>query len=230
MRPNGLIIAIDGPAGAGKTTAARNLARRLGYTYLDTGATFRAVALKAHRQSVDTDDPKAVAELAGSAEIQFGGEEQERVFLDEEDITNKIRNPEISGQASKISAYREVRHILTELWRKIGRDGGVVLEGRDIGTVVFPGADLKIFLVAERRIRAERRYKELASPGRTLEQLEDEIARRDAADSSRRHAPLARAPDAIEVDTSDLDIEQTANCLEHLARQRLKELSGSKTH
>jgi cytidylate kinase len=222
-----LIIAIDGPVGAGKTTAARNLAHRLSYTYLDTGATFRAVALKATRQSVDTGDSEAAAEVARGAEIQFGGDEQERIFLDGEDITNLIRNPEISNTASKISAYPEVRRILTEMWRKIGKDGGVVLEGRDIGTVVFPDADLKIFLIAEPRIRAKRRYKELEHPaGRTLELLAEEIARRDAADSSRLHAPLARAADAIEVDTTHLNIEQTADYLARLARQRTEELSG----
>jgi cytidylate kinase len=225
MRRRSLIIAIDGPAGAGKTTAARNLARRLRYTYLDTGATFRAVALKATRQRVDTDDPVATAEVAQFAEIKFGGDEQERIFLDDEDITNLIRNQAISNTASKISAYPEVRRILTEMWRKIGKDGGVVLEGRDIGTVVFPDAELKVFLVAEPRIRAERRYKELEHPaGMTLEQLAGEIARRDAADSSRLHAPLTRAADAIEVDTSHLNIEQTADCLARLAHRRAEEL------
>jgi cytidylate kinase len=225
MRPRGLIIAIDGPAGAGKTTSARKLARRLRYTYLDTGATFRAVALKVTRQGVETNDPKAIAEVANTADIQFGGDEQERIFLDGEDITNLIRNPTISNTASKISAYPEVRRILTEMWRKIGREGGVVLEGRDIGTVVFPDADLKVFLVAEPKIRAERRYMELENPaGMTLEQLADDIARRDAADSSRLHAPLVRAADAVEVDTTHLNIEQTADYLERLARQRAEQL------
>ena len=226
MRPYGLIVAIDGPAGAGKTTAARSLARRLGYKYLDTGATFRAVALKVIRTGADTDNPDAMAEIACGAEIRFGGDEQERIFLNGEDVTERIRNQEISNTASKISAYPEVRRILTGLWRRIGKGGGVVLEGRDIGTVVFPAADLKVFLVAQPRIRAERRYKELADPsGTTLEQVAKEIAHRDAADSSRRHAPLARAADAVEVDTSHMNIEQTADHLERMARDRMEERS-----
>ncbi len=229
MRPNGLVIAIDGPAGAGKTTAARSLARRLDYTYLDTGATFRAVALKVIRSGADTDDPDAMAVFARGAEIRFGGDEQERIFLNGEDITEQIRSQEISNTASKISAYPDVRHILTELWRRIGKDGGVVLEGRDIGTVVFPEADLKVFLVAQPRIRAERRYKELADPSRTtLEQVAKEIDRRDAADSSRSHAPLARAADAVELDTSHMNIEQTAYHLERMARDRMEGRSGIK--
>jgi cytidylate kinase len=223
MRPNGLIIAIDGPAGAGKTTAARSLARRLGYTYLDTGATFRAVALKVIRSGADTDDPGAMAEIARGAEIRFCGAEHERIFLDGEDVTDHIRSGAISHTASKISAYPEVRPILTDLWRRIGGQGGVVLEGRDIGTVVFPDAELKVFLVAQPRIRAERRYKELPdSSGTTLEQVAEDIARRDAADSSRSHAPLARAADAVEVDTSNMNIEETADFLERMARDRME--------
>lgn len=223
MRPNGLIVAIDGPAGAGKTTAARSLARRLGYTYLDTGATFRAVALKVIRSGADTDDPDAMAEIARGTEIRFGGDERERIFLDGEDVTEQIRSQEISNTASKISAYPGVRSILTELWRRIGKAGGVVLEGRDIGTVVFPDADLKVFLIAQPRIRAERRYNELHDPsGTTLEQVADDIARRDAADSSRSHAPLARAEDAVEVDTSHMNIEQMADHLERMARNRIE--------
>jgi cytidylate kinase len=200
----------------------------LGYIYLDTGATLRAVALKATRHGVDTFDHEAAAEIARGAKISFGGNEQERIILDEEDVTDLIRSREISNTASRISAYPEVRRVLTALWRKIGEDGGVVLEGRDIGTVVFPDADLKIFLVAQPPIRAERRYKELAQRSETtLEEVAREIARRDAADSSRRHAPLARAADAVEVDTSRLDIEQTADHLEKLARGRIAATSAS---
>ena len=221
MRARGWIIAIDGPAGAGKTTAARNLARRLGYTYLNTGATFRAVALKLMGRAGDGDEPAAALEAAKAAKIRFGGRDNERVLLDGEDVTSLIGAPDVSRVASRISAYPEVRAVLTQLWRRMAKAGGVVLEGRDIGTVVFPDAEIKFYLVARPEIRAERRYREHPHSGQSLEQVRAAIARRDRDDSTRRHAPLARAADAIEVDTSDLDIGQTAARLEQLVRERM---------
>jgi len=223
MRTQGWIIAIDGPSGAGKTTAARNLARRLGYTYLDTGATFRAIAVKALRSKIDTEEPAAVVEIARRAELRFGGAEHERLLLDGEDVTVAIRTVEIAKLASKISAYPELRKVLTQLWRQLAREGGMVLEGRDIGTVVFPDADVKFYLVARPEVRAERRYRENPAGGQSLEQVASEMARRDEADSTRRHAPLTRAPDAIEVDTSVLDIEATTDKLERFVRARMRE-------
>ena len=223
MRTQWWIIAIDGPSGAGKTTAARNLARRLGYTYLDTGATFRAIAVKALRSKIDTEEPAAVVEIARGAELRFGGSEHERLFLDGEDVTATIRTVEIAKLASKISAYPELRKVLTELWRQLAREGGMVLEGRDIGTVVFPDADVKFYLIARPEVRAERRYRENPAGGQSLEQVASEMARRDEADSTRRHAPLTRAPDAIEVDTSVLDIEATTDKLERFVRARMRE-------
>ncbi len=223
MKTKGWIIAIDGPSGAGKTTAARNLARRLDYTYLDTGATFRAIAVKAIRSQIDIEEPAAVVELARGSELHFGGEEHERVFIDGEDVTAAIRTVEIAKMASKISAYPELRTVLTELWRQFGKDGAMVLEGRDIGTVVFPDADVKFYLSARPEIRAERRYRENPAGGQSLEQVASEMARRDEADSTRQHAPLSRAPDAIEVDTSDLDIDGTTDELERLVRARMRE-------
>lgn len=217
------IIAIDGPSGAGKTTAARNLARRLGYTYLDTGATFRAIAVKAARSQIDTEEPTAVVEIAKGSELRFGGEENERLLLDGEDVTAAIRTVEIAKLASKISAYPGLRKVLTDLWRQLGKEGGMVLEGRDIGTVVFPDADVKFYLSARAEVRAERRYRENPAGGQSLEQVASEMARRDEADSTRRHAPLARASDAIEVDTSDLDIEGTTDRLERIVRARMRE-------
>ncbi len=222
MKPRGLVIAIDGPSGAGKTTMARQLARRLDYTYLDTGATFRAVAWKALEERVDTEDPLAVAEFARRVEIRFGGRENERVLLDDVDVTTKIRTPEVSKASSRISAYPEVRQILTEIWRRIGKDGGVVLEGRDIGTVVFPDADLKFYLVARLDVRAMRRYLELGeASGSTLEQVATDMAHRDEADSTRQHAPLTRASDAIEVDSSEMTIDETAAYLERVVKAHM---------
>ena len=223
MRTQGWIIAIDGPSGAGKTTAARNLARRLDYTYLDTGATFRAIAVKALRSKIDTEEPAAVVEIARRAELRFGGAEHERLLLDGEDVTVAIRTVEIAKLASKISAYPELRKVLTQLWRQLAREGGMVLEGRDIGTVVFPDADVKFYLVARPEVRAERRYRENPASGQSLEQVASEMARRDEADSTRRHAPLTRAPDAIEVDTSVLDIDATTDKLERFVRARMCE-------
>jgi cytidylate kinase len=209
---------------------ARQLARRLGYTYLDTGATFRAVAWKALEERVNLDDPVAVAEVARRAEIRFGGAENERILLDGVDVTGKIRTPEVSGLSSRISAYPELRHILTEIWRGIGKDGGVVLEGRDIGTVVFPEADLKFYLVARLDVRALRRYLEIGrATGTTLEQVATDMARRDQADSTRQHAPLTRASDAIEVDSSEMSIDETAAYLERVVKARLSEASSNPT-
>ncbi len=228
MARRNLIIAIDGPAGAGKTTTARGLAARLGYLYLDTGATFRAVALKALRSGVDLEEPAALHDLAVQSEIRFGGDHNETIFLDGEDVNAAIRTAEVTAAASRIAVYPEVREPLMELWRRIGKDGGVVLEGRDIGTVVFPDAELKIFLIAEHSVRAERRYREQAGlPGVTPEVVGEQLRRRDAIDRARRHAPLARAPDAIEVDTSRLGAQETLSRLEREARERISKRAGS---
>lgn len=229
MARRDLIIAIDGPAGAGKTTTARGLAARLGYLYLDTGATFRAVALKALRSGLDLGEPAALRDLAVQSEIRFGGDHNEKIFLDGEDVSAAIRTAEVTAAASRIAVYPEVREPLMELWRHIGQDGGVVLEGRDIGTVVFPDAELKIFLIAEPSVRAERRYREQAGlPGVTPEVVGEQLRRRDATDRARQYAPLLRAPDAIEVDTSRLGAQETLLRLEREARERIsKQLRSS---
>jgi cytidylate kinase len=224
-----LIIAIDGPAGAGKTTAARGLAVRLGYFYLDTGATFRAVALKALRSGVDLGEPAALHELAVGCDIRFDGDQNEKIVLDGEDVSAAIRTADVTAAASRIAVYPEVRQPLMKLWRRIGKDGGVVLEGRDIGTVVFPDAELKFFLIAEHSVRAKRRYREQAGhPGVTPETVGEQLRERDAIDQARQHAPLVRAPDAIEVDTSRLGAEEALERLERAARERISKLARSR--
>jgi len=206
-----LIIAIDGPSGAGKSTLAKLLAQRLGYVNLDTGAMYRSVALTACKRSVSVADAVALEKLALTLNIEFireGG--KEHVLLDGEDITAAIRTPEISLLTSRISSLPEVRRAMVRLQRQLAGDGGVVLEGRDIGTVVFPDADVKFFLSASARERGMRRFEELKNKGMNidLEQTIAEVVARDEADSSREHAPLVKADDAIEIDSTDISVEQ----------------------
>jgi len=223
--PRNLIITIDGPAGAGKTTAARGLAQRLGYFYLDTGATFRAVAWKARELGVSLEDAQSLGKIARESEIRFGGDHDQKIFLDREDVSAAIRTSDVTEGASRIAVFPEVRGPLMELWRRLGRDGGVVLEGRDTGTVVFPDAEVKFFLVAEESVRAGRRYRESAhEPGVTEERVIEELRERDRVDRARQHAPLVMAPDAIEVDTTGLGPAETLNRLEHEARARIANL------
>jgi cytidylate kinase len=217
------IIAIDGPAGAGKTTAARNLADRLGLVYLDTGATFRAVALKALRKGVPLDDEAALVSLARSSDIAFDGERFERILLDGEDVSRRIREQEVAIASSRIAVHPLLRALLVKLWRRIGAQGGVVLEGRDIGTEVFPDADLKFFLDAQKDERAKRRFQERAfGEGPSLESVRRELAERDDTDRNRVHSPLRRAPDALLVDTTRLSPEATLEILLSEARKRLR--------
>ncbi len=219
-----LIITIDGPAGAGKSTAARGLAERLGYFYLDTGATFRAVALRAQEIGVSLEDAPSLGKIARESEIRFGGGHNERIFLDGEDVSEAIRTAAVTEAASRIAVFPEVRGPLMDLWRRLGQDGGVVLEGRDIGTVVFPEAGVKFFLVAEESVRAGRRYRERANePGVTKKRVSEELRKRDRVDRAREHAPLVKAIDAIEVDTTGLSPEETLTRLELAARARIKD-------
>jgi cytidylate kinase len=215
------IIAIDGPAGAGKTTAARNLARELGLVYLDTGATFRAVALKALREGVPLDDESAIVELASRSEIQFGGDRLDRILLDGEDVSRAIREQNVALASSKVAVHAGLREILVRLWRRIGAEGGVVLEGRDIGTDVFPDAELKFFLDAQKEERAKRRFEEGVSQNVTFDRVRSELAERDETDTKRIHSPLRRAEDAILVDTTHLTPEATLDRLLEEARRRL---------
>jgi cytidylate kinase len=206
------IVAIDGPAGAGKSTVAKRLAEALGFVLVDTGALYRAVALAALRAGVARQDAEAVSTLARSLverrAIAFERDATRglRVRLDGEDVTDAIRAPDVGMGASTVSAYKGVRDALLDLQRQAGHQGGVVLEGRDIGTVVFPDADVKFFLTARIEVRAQRRFDELTAAGSktTLDETLADLKRRDEQDTSRAIAPLRQAPDAVLVDSSDL--------------------------
>jgi cytidylate kinase len=223
-RPGGLIIAIDGPSGAGKSTITRLLADRLGYIHIDTGAMFRAVALAAKRAGVAIDDEEALAGLCRCLTISFTRNNGCRVLLNSEDVSEAIRTPEISLLTSRVSARKSVRDILLERQREMGKFGGVVLEGRDIGTVVFPGADVKFFLTASVEERGRRRFQELQAKGEdvSLEGTVAEVVQRDEQDERREHAPLRKAADAIDIDSSGLTVDEVLARMEEIVRDRLK--------
>ncbi|NVO00339.1 MAG: (d)CMP kinase [Geobacteraceae bacterium] len=218
-----LIVAIDGPSGAGKSSVTRALAERVGYTQIDTGAMFRVVALMAHRNGVNPDDENALAELCAGLDIGFDLIAGAPVVLaNGEDVSSQIRSPEISLLTSKFAAIPLVRIYLLAIQRKMGEQGGVVLEGRDIGTVVFPNADLKFFLTASAEERGRRRFAELVAKGVqvTLEQTVAEVVQRDEQDMNRKSAPLMRAADAIEIDSTGLSPEEVISLMESHVRQR----------
>jgi cytidylate kinase len=201
-----LLITIDGPAGAGKTTVSQMLARELDYRYLDTGALYRAVAYEVRSAGVSADDDRGLSDLCGSLRLNLAGD---RLFSNAVDITEHIRSPEITMLASAVSARPVVRQALLDIQRNMGRGKGLVAEGRDMGTVVFPHADLKFFLDATVRQRALRRYEQYRGlNGLTHEQIEQDIRRRDKNDSSRDIAPLKPATDAIIVDSTTLNARQ----------------------
>jgi len=204
----GLVIAIDGPSGAGKSTAGRELADRLGYVFLDTGAMYRALALAAMRDRLALDDEVALASLAArvGVELRPGG----AVILDGDEVTTAIRAQEVGSAASRVSVHPAVRRHMVARQREMGRAGGVVMDGRDIGTAVFPDADVKFYVDAHPRQRALRRHEELAQRGvaSDLDTIEREIRERDHADSTRAESPLTRAPDAIHLDTTELGLPE----------------------
>lgn len=205
----GLLITIDGPAGAGKTTVSRALADRLGYQYVDTGALYRAVAVVARQRGIEADDDQGLERLCGDLSLRYERSPQgARLVADGVDVTDSLRSPEISMMASAVSARPVVRKFLLGLQRKLGRQKSVVFEGRDMGTVVFPEADVKFFLDASADVRAKRRYDEMA-PGRdtSLETVAKDIEARDRSDSTRALAPLKPAEDAVIVDSSGLTVE-----------------------
>lgn len=220
-----ITIAIDGPAASGKSTTAREVARRLGYIYIDSGAMYRAVTLKAIREGVKVDDGESVENLAKQLDLKFGRNDNKTIiFMDGEDISEKIRTPEIDQNISPVAANPAVRKIMVQKQRAIGRAGGIVMDGRDIGSVVFPDADLKIFMLASVKERAERRKKEQEQKGVeiNLEKVVSDIEYRDQQDSTRNHGPLLKAEDAIEIDTTLLTIEEQIRRIMALAKLRIE--------
>ena len=216
-----VIITIDGPAGSGKSTTAKLVAQKLGYLYIDTGAMYRAMALKTLQQGIDPKDKDAVAELVDRTEIELKQQEGAlRVYLDGMDVTAKLRLPEVTKAVTPVCQVNRVRQVLVEQQQRIGLNGGVVMEGRDIGTVVFPQAGLKIFLDASLEERAKRRHPELKAQGVEipLEQLKEQIAQRDREDTNRDQAPLKKAEGAILIDTTGLTVEQQVDKIVNLAK------------
>ena len=209
-----MIIAIDGPAGSGKSTVAKLIAKRLSYRYIDTGAMYRAVAWTAEKKNLSLADETAMAEIAGSLEIEFvPGADGQSVLVDGENATAHLKNETVGRGAATVAAQKSVREVLVAKQRQIGKAGNVVMDGRDIGTVVFPQADKKFFFVADADERGRRRYEELKSknPGLDLQNIIEEIRQRDHEDRNRKISPLVRAKDALEVDTTQLNIEEVTD-------------------
>ncbi len=221
----GINIAIDGPGGAGKSTVARAVAAKLGYIYVDTGAIYRAIGLKFVRKGKPFTDENIISVLPGTelSLSHFNGEQH--IIIDGEDVSSLIRTQEISAAASRVSAVPEVRAFLLDLQREIAEKNDVIMDGRDVGTVILPHADVKIFLTANVEIRAERRHKELMAKGletpETFDRVLKEVVSRDKADSERAAAPLKKADDAVLLDTSDMTFEQSVEAVINIIRSKV---------
>lgn len=231
MKEKKIIIAVDGYSSTGKSTVAKELAKKLGYLYVDTGAMYRAVTLYAMQNNLVGeqyfDSASLIANL-NAIDLQFRFNEKLRfseMYLNGRNVEKKIRTIEVSKLVSQVSAIPEVRSKLVELQHKMGQDKGLVMDGRDIGTVVFPEAELKIFMTASPKKRAVRRYKELIEKGHEVEfeEILHNVEQRDFLDSTRKTSPLVKAPDAVEIDNSDMGVEEQFERIYHLALQRIEE-------
>ena len=229
MNSKKLTIAIDGPAAGGKGTVALQLAEALGYLYVDTGAMYRAVALWALRKGIDLDDEENLGKVAQEVDVQFVREEEDgrvhyRVLVNGEDVTTAIRQPEVERGSSLVARFPSVRQVLVEKQRALAANGGVVMEGRDITTVVLPDAEVKLFVTASRAERARRRYEQHRQQGRAVDlaALEADLAERDYRDSHRQVAPLRIPKDVIVIDTTGLSVEETVHAVQRIVRARLE--------
>ena len=232
----GPVIALDGPAGTGKSSVTKLLAQKLGFVHVDTGALYRSIALLALEKGVNVTtaelrpgDQEKITDIAKTAKFEFrreaGKNPSNRIYVNDEDVTRKIRTPEVSMAASRVSAIPEVRSALLDLQRKLGGEGCSILEGRDIGTVIFPDAEIKFFLTASADERAKRRLSELEAMGQdvpSFKEVRKQIMERDYGDSTRKIAPLKKADDAIEIDTTMLTLDEVVSLMEGVVRERWK--------
>ena len=218
----GYVIAIDGPAASGKSTTARELAKEMQYIYIDTGAMYRACGLQTILKEIRLDDTKALQTMLKMISIKIEySPEGNHLYLDGKDVTERIREADITRLASEIAVIKIVRERMVELQREMGKNGSVIMDGRDIGTVVFPDADFKFFMIADARTRAKRRWLEAKEKGEILdlEEVEKELIWRDKNDSTREHSPLKRAKDAIDIDNSDLMIQQQTGLMSNIIKR-----------
>lgn len=222
----GITITIDGPSGAGKSTITRLVAERLGLRYLDTGAMYRALTLYCMRLGADLDQPDSIISVLESVKLRVGLvlDAEMQVFLDDKDVSCDIRSPEVTRNISHVADVREVREFLVEMQRNIGKQGDIITEGRDQGTLVFPKATLKIYMFASSDVRARRRHEEFGGKGNDIsyEKVLEDISRRDRLDMGREIGALRKAPDAIELDTSELSVEEVVEAIVKLAKSRVK--------